>query len=228
MTERKDRRIRVEDRRRRDARGGGPGSQAATPGAPAPTEPEAPERGAREPDAAELEALRAELDSLRSELDAARAEVDAWKARAAELDNIRKKTIERQGDLVARANQDLVEKLLPVLDNLERAVAHGEGGPGVKLVLKELEGVLGAHGLEKVEALGRPFDPSVHHAVEVRPSDEVEADSVIEVYEEGYRFKDRVVRPAMVVVAHPSDAGEGAKRGPEEDGEPDSDDAAEG
>ncbi len=124
----------------------------------------------------------------------------------AEFENYRKRVMRDQADMAGRATASLAGKLLPVLDNFERAISHGEGGEGVALVYKELKGVLEATGLEEIEADGATFDPTVHEAVMVQEDDSVDAPTVKEVQRRGYRLGERLVRPAMVVVARPAEA----------------------
>lgn len=92
-----------------------------------------------------------------------------------------------------------------MLDNFERAIAHGEGGEGVQLVFKDLRAALERLGLEEVPAEGVAFDPNVHEAVESREVDGLEEATIIEVYRRGYMLKEHLIRPAMVVVGRPSE-----------------------
>jgi molecular chaperone GrpE len=122
----------------------------------------------------------------------------------AEFDNFRKRTSREQAAVGKRATSLLVERLLPVLDNFELAIAHGEGGSGVELVFKELTESLSSAGLSEVASEGQPFDPQLHEAVETRDAD-VPTPRVAQVYRRGYMFGDRLLRPAMVVVEAPTD-----------------------
>ena len=124
----------------------------------------------------------------------------------AEFDNYRKRMMKQQAELTERATVRLVERLLPVLDNFERAISHGEGGEGVALVFKELKGALESEGVEEIPAEGVPFDPRVHEAVESLEDRNVEEPISQRVYRRGYKVKNHVIRPAMVVVARPLDA----------------------
>jgi molecular chaperone GrpE len=101
-----------------------------------------------------------------------------------------------------------VRDLLPVLDNLERALASagdgdGDGGlaEGVRLVLSELRGVLAREGVEPLEPEGEQFDPTLHEALSTREQDGAEPGVVLDVVEKGYRMSDTVIRPARVVVS---------------------------
>jgi molecular chaperone GrpE len=126
---------------------------------------------------------------------------------AAEFENYRKRVARDQESLVARAHERLVKELLPVLDDLERALAAAEEHQeakleeGVRLVHRELAAALKREGLAEIETNGH-FDPHVHEALLSQPSD-AEEGSVIEVVQKGYTLGDRVVRPARVVVAAP-------------------------
>jgi molecular chaperone GrpE len=126
---------------------------------------------------------------------------------AADFDNFRKRTARDHEALAARAGERLVGALLPVLDDLERALeaaaAHEEARleEGVQLVHRELASVLEKEGLREIETNGK-FDPHRHEALLSQPSDREEG-SVIEVLQKGYSLGDRVLRPARVVVAAP-------------------------
>lgn len=121
----------------------------------------------------------------------------------ADFENYRKRVMRDQGAIAGRAVASLVEQLLPVLDNFERAIAHGEGGEGVALVLKEFTAALEREGVSEVPGEGAVFDPNVHEAVEARDVDGLEVPTVIEVHRRGYMLKDQLLRPAMVVVGRP-------------------------
>jgi molecular chaperone GrpE len=156
-----------------------------------------------EPRADAMGELEAERDELLNDL----------KRVAADFENYRKRVARDQESLVARAHERLVKELLPVLDDLERALAaaeeHEEGKleEGVRLVHRELKSALDREGLAEIETNGR-FDPHVHEALLSQPS-EAEEGSVLEVVQKGYRLGDRVLRPARVVVAgRPEDDGD--------------------
>jgi molecular chaperone GrpE len=143
---------------------------------------------------------------LESERDEA---VDHLKRVAADFDNYRKRVARDQESLAARAHERLVKELLPVLDNLERALEAGEQheeaklAEGVALVARELRAALEREGLHEIETDGK-FDPHVHEALLTQPS-EAEEGSVIEVLQKGYRLGDRVLRPARVVTSQGSE-----------------------
>jgi molecular chaperone GrpE len=137
--------------------------------------------------------------------DVARDYLDDLKRLQAEFDNFRKRTRADQASAGDRAAGRVIEELLPVLDNFERAIAHGEGGEGVQLVFKDFKAALERLGLEEVPAEGAAFDPNVHEAVESREVDDLEESSIIEVYRRGYLHKGQLLRPAMVVVGRPTE-----------------------
>ena len=152
---------------------------------------------------------KAELTEQLAAVEAERDEyLDALQRLKAEFDNYRKRTARDQESLVARAHERLVNELLPVLDDLERALVaaadHEEAKleDGVRLVHRELVEALAKEGLVEIEATR--FDPHVHEALLAQPS-EAEEGSVIDVLQKGYRLGDRVLRPARVVVAAPQE-----------------------
>ncbi len=154
---------------------------------------------------------KADLEEKLAALEAERDErLDDLKRVAADFENYRKRVARDQESLVARAHERLVKELLPVLDDLERALAAAEQHEeakleeGVRLVHQELAAALEREGLAEIETNGR-FDPHVHEALLSQPS-EAEEGSVLEVVQKGYRLGDRVVRPARVVVAAPAEA----------------------
>jgi molecular chaperone GrpE len=153
--------------------------------------------------------LQAELDELKARLEEAEAKrdeyLDSLQRLAADFDNYRKRAARDQESLVARAHERLVKELLPVLDDLGRALEaaakHEEAKleEGVQLVQRALADLLAKEGLAEIDTNGR-FDPHVHEALLTQPS-EAEEGSVIQVLQKGYRLGDRVLRPARVVVA---------------------------
>ena len=147
------------------------------------------------PEVDELGALQAERDEL----------FDRLQRLAAEFDNFRKRAAREQGEVLKRANERLVKELLPVLDDLGRALDAAEEHQeaqleeGVRLVHRSLASLLEREGLAEIETDGK-FDPHVHEALLSQPSD-AEEGSVIEVVQKGYKLGDKVLRPARVVVA---------------------------
>jgi molecular chaperone GrpE len=148
---------------------------------------------------AELEERLAEVERERDEY------LNDLKRVAADFENYRKRVARDQEGVVARAHERLVKELLPVLDDLERALEaaaqheEAELEEGVRLVHRELVEALAREGLVEVETDGQ-FDPHVHEALLSQPSEQ-EDGSVVEVLQKGYRLGDRVLRPARVVVS---------------------------
>ncbi|PKQ20217.1 MAG: nucleotide exchange factor GrpE [Actinobacteria bacterium HGW-Actinobacteria-6] len=151
-------------------------------------------------------------DNLERELEAARTEaaghLETAQRLQAEFENYRRRVTRDQGDLVARAGQRIVEDLLPVLDNLERAIDHTTAGgdleqllKGVEMVHQQVIDVFGKEGVEVIDPFGAEFDPQLHHAVSQREDLEVPDGTVLDVFQKGYSLGGRVVRPAMVVVS---------------------------
>lgn len=151
-------------------------------------------------------------DSEKSELDKANEQIAALSDKlirnAAEFDNYKKRTAREKEDFYKSAVCETVASLLPVLDNLERAVAaaedSGESGSvldGVKMVKKQFEDALKSIGVEPIEAVGEQFDPEKHNAVMTADSDEDE-NTVLEEFQKGYIYRDKVVRHSMVKVSN--------------------------
>jgi molecular chaperone GrpE len=159
-----------------------------------------------EPEQAEGERAIAELEERIALLERERDEYLAdVKRLAADFDNYRKRAAREQQSLVARAHERLVKDLLPVLDDLERALEAAEQHEeakledGVRLVHRELRGTLEKEGLVEIETDGE-FDPHVHEALLSQPSDEDDG-AILQVIQKGYRLGDRVLRPARVVIS---------------------------
>ncbi len=157
-----------------------------------------------EPEEQVVESGEDPLAALEAERDEA---IDRWKRAAADFDNFRKRAARERDEYVTLANERLVKELLPILDDLERALdAVGEHEEatveeGVRLVHRSLASLLQRNGVEEISTEGQ-FDPHVHEALLSQPS-EAEEGSVIDVVQKGYKLGDRVVRPARVVIAAP-------------------------
>jgi molecular chaperone GrpE len=146
-----------------------------------------------------------ELESLRAELEQAKDRALRWQA---ELDNYRKRARRELEDERRYANMPLLRDLLPVLDNLHRAIASAEKTPdaaglleGVKLVEKQIGSLLGKHQCNRIEALGQEFNPHLHEAITQQPSDEHPENTIVMETQTGYTLHDRVVRPSQVIVS---------------------------
>jgi len=142
-----------------------------------------------------------ELDSLRTELD---ERIGDLQRVTAEYANYRRRVERDRQGVVALAKAQVAAELLTVLDDIERAAEHGDLSGAFKAVADKLVTALATHGLEPFGAPGDPFDPDVHEAVQHATSPEVPGPTVTAVLRRGYRFGDRVLRPAMVAV---TDAG---------------------
>ena len=124
----------------------------------------------------------------------------------ADFENFRRRTAKEKEELAAVITQNLLTDLLPLLDNFERAMAveqtDGEAfQKGVEMIFTQLREVMDKHGLENIEAEGKPFDPNVHQAVMRVENPDVEDGTITQVLQKGYQAKGRVIRPAMVQVA---------------------------
>ncbi|MDQ3933263.1 MAG: nucleotide exchange factor GrpE [Actinomycetota bacterium] len=187
--------------------------ETTTDGAGAAAEAAAPERPAEAAEAAQPEEAQpeeAQPEEPQDPLAKAEAERDQYldlaRRTQAEFENYRKRTAQQAAQAGERAKLGLLRELLPVVDNLERALASAaeDEGPlaqGVQLVLGDLQGVLAREGVDALEPVGERFDPTVHEALSTRPEEGAEAGVVVEVVEKGYRTRDTVIRPARVVVS---------------------------
>lgn len=181
--------------------------EAAAAGAaeqPLETEAEIPEAAVSDaedgegltPEQEALEALEQERDDLKDQLLRARAEFDNYRKRMArESDQLRK-----------TAAQGLMRGLLPIVDNLERALSHVEDKSdgftqGVEMIVKQFADVLAGQGLEPIPSVGERFDPNIHEALTHQPSNQYPADHVMEEFQRGYRLGEFVLRPSQVVVS---------------------------
>ncbi len=130
----------------------------------------------------------------------------------ADFDNFRRRAHKDRQDVIQFGHENLVKDLLSTVDNLDRAIEHAhqnDGGDlasllqGVELVQRELSAVLAQHDVNVIDAEGSEFDPSLHEAMAQVQGDSAPPNSVIEVLQTGYRLRDRLLRPARVVVAKP-------------------------
>jgi molecular chaperone GrpE len=170
--------------------------------------------------AAPAEPVESELERARRDASAMR---DLAQRKQAEFENYRKRVERERADFVRHAGFEVVKEVLPVLDNLERALRAADSGEaqlraGVEIIHRQLQDILVRQGLIEIESLGKPFDPHLHQAVSHVETEEQPEDTVVEVFQKGYLFKDRLLRPAMVSVAR---AREGSTRGGAESGSED-------
>ncbi len=172
----------------------------------------------RSPDKLTIELLSRELQSLKEEFEARGKDLEEAKERhlrlQAEFENFRRRSLKERQDSLQYGHQNLVKDLLTAVDNLERAIEHGEQSAdadlqsllqGVELVRRELLAALGKYGLKMIEAEEQLFDPTYHEAMGQVPAASLPANTVVQVLQRGYLLHDRMLRPARVMVA----AGEG-------------------
>ena len=146
---------------------------------------------------------------LQAARDEARETFGRYQRLAADFENYKRRTRQELGDRTQYANEELLRKLLPILDNLRRALDHAPEGidrnwfEGIKLVTRQFEDTLRAQGLSTIPAVGEQFDPSQHEAIAQEETDEHEEGTIVEEMQPGYRLHERVLRPTLVKVAHP-------------------------
>jgi len=144
----------------------------------------------------------AEIQKLKNERD---MYVDRLARMQAEFDNARKRAVKEQQDFRDFALADAIKNLLPVVDNLERALQSksdsGDFRAGVELIYKQLRDVLTKMGVQPIDAKGKQFDPHIHEAVEMVETPDAADHEVLDEWQRGYKYKDRLLRPAMVRVA---------------------------
>ncbi len=166
-----------------------------------------------------------EIDQLRRQLqektEEARKHYDLFLRERAETENFKKRMVREKSEALRFASEPLVRDLLPVVDNLERAVEHAEGNgqsviDGVRLVLKSLLDILERHGVKRIDAVGQQFDPTRHEAMAQVESVEHEPNQVVDQHHSGYLLHDRLLRPALVTVS-------GRKSAPAIESDPNSD-----
>jgi molecular chaperone GrpE len=153
-----------------------------------------------------------ELAELREKLQAKEKESEEnyqrYLRQIAEVENFKKRVNREKEDAIRFANENLIKDILPVIDNLERAISHAQGGgngnplvEGVEMVLKGLLDVFSKHGVVQVPAVGAVFDPGKHEAMAQVESTEHEPNTIINEHHKGYLFRDRLLRPALVTIA---------------------------
>jgi molecular chaperone GrpE len=147
-------------------------------------------------------------DELTSKSEECKAINDKYLRLAAEFENYKRLTQRDQREQIRFGNEQLLKELLPVVDNMERAIkaARTNGSDsaliqGVELTLKQLFGILAKFGVQAIETAGQDFDPSAHQAVSYGPSNDVPANKVLDEFQKGYRLHDRILRAAMVSVS---------------------------
>jgi len=163
-------------------------------------------------EAEECEKLRRQLEAKELE---AKENYDRLLRQAAELENFKKRAAREKTEAIRYANESLVKDLLPVLDNLERALDYAQGGgngkpllEGIEMVLKSFVEILGKHGVNSISAVGELFDPNKHEAIAQVVTQEHKPNTVVEEHHKGYYLLDRLLRPAQVSVAKPPENNE--------------------
>ena len=161
----------------------------------------------------ENEAVEEEKElTIEEQLEAAQAEAadfkDRWMRVQAEFANARKRMEKQRTLTYQNATADLSAKILPALDDFERAIDNvpaevSENGwfEGIELVQKKLLGIFESIGVQPIVAVGQPFDPNFHEAIQQEPSDEYESGVVVRELQKGYQIGERVIRPSLVTVA---------------------------
>lgn len=156
-----------------------------------------------------VEQLSAEIEALKKQLAEAEAKTseykDSWLRSQAEFQNYRRR-LERDSEMnYISMKGDIIKKVLPVLDDLERALqnrsADDPWANGIELVARKFQNILESEGVKKIEAVGTEFDPNFHEAISHEPANGVQSGHVIGVVQNGYMIGERVIRPAMVRVA---------------------------
>jgi molecular chaperone GrpE len=153
-----------------------------------------------------------ELATLKADAEKARHYYDQWLRTTADLDNYKKRATRERQEAIRFANEGLIEKLIPVLDNFDSALAAAGNAnapalqslqTGISMIYQQLKTALTDAGLEEIDASNQPFDPTWHEALAQQPSADVPEGHVIQQLRKGYKLRDRLLRPAGVVVAKP-------------------------
>ena len=178
------------------------------PPAEKPTFGEGKKKKTGRPPEEKISVPRGEYEDLRARAGEAASARERMLRALADLENARKRLERDKKDYLRFATQELVSELLPVLDNFDRALkasASPSGGDsyreGVEMIYRQLKSVLEKQGLKEIRALGQPFDPFVHEAVQEEETDEYPEGTVLEELQKGYLFQGRLLRPAVVKVS---------------------------
>jgi len=145
-----------------------------------------------------------ELETLRQEVSTYK---DHYLRATADYQNFKRRSEKEKQDIYRYANEKLLVELLPIVDNIDRALTHAgegvEGGlaDGLKMIRKSLMDTLEKNGVEAIESIGQPFNPELHHAVQMVPSEEHQPQHVVEEYQKGYKLEGKVIRHSMVKVS---------------------------
>ena len=151
-----------------------------------------------------------EENSAEEEIDATEQEIldlkNSLSRIQADFINFKNRTQKEKAQSIALANEGLILRLLPVIDDLERALdqknCSNEFSEGISMIYKNMIEILKGEGLEEGPSVGEPFDPKFHHAVVMEDNDELESNHIIETLQKGYVLNDKVIRPSMVKVSN--------------------------
>lgn len=151
-----------------------------------------------------------DLNALKAKAAKADENWEKFVRATADLDNYKKRALRERQDAIKYANEGFIEKLLPIVDNFEAALTAANAPQsgnndslrvGINMIHSQLKSFLSEAGVEEIDAMNKPFDPNLHEAVSQIASAEVPEGQVLQQMRKGYRFRDRLIRPAMVVVA---------------------------
>ena len=150
-----------------------------------------------------------EVEQLKAALEESQAKtqeyLDAWQRERADFINFRRRNEQEKAEAGQYGAGDMIRKFLSGIDDLERALAHRREGDawadGIELVYRKFLAILDAEGVTRIEAEGKPFDPTIHEAILQETSEAHESGTIIAVLQQGYKHKERVLRPALVKVA---------------------------
>ena len=155
------------------------------------------------------EQVTADVDALKRQLQDAEVKLaetlDGWQRSMADFQNYRKRVERDHESVKAIMKGDIIRRVLPLLDDLERALqnrpAESAWAGGIELIVRKFQNLLDSEGIKRIDAKGVAFDPAFHEAISHEPSEEVESGHVIDVVQNGYMLGERVIRPALVRVA---------------------------
>jgi molecular chaperone GrpE len=193
---------------RKGGKRGGERSSRHEDGVPAATQEEQPSEDAQ----SRIQELESALVRATEE---AKGNHDRLLRERADLENFKKRAAREREEVARHGNEAMVRDLLPMIDNLERAIDHASTGDngqslvdGVRLVLNGILDVLERHGVTRIAALGERFDPARHEAMEQVESDDHEPNTVVREHQRGYKLHDRLIRAALVGVSKPGTGGD--------------------
>jgi len=174
-------------------------------GSGSPEKEDHPEQGEKPAESMTKEEL---IDGLKEMKEKSAKDYDLYLRSLADIENMKKRHAKEKEEWLKYSNESLIKDILPVLDNLEKALSHAREGnsiralrEGVDLTLKGLKEGLAKSGVKEIEALGLPFDPCFHEAVSQMEDDGVAAGHVLQELQKGYILNGRLIRPSMVVVS---------------------------